>query len=231
MIGPPKYAVIGFRAGAVLVLLTAGCGDKHGLSDKDFVNVSTEPPPWDTGTGNGEAETTGTGSGGGDDTDSQSSTFVRPPDAGGTGASSDSGSGTDTTAAADTLSSSDDTDNATETDAEKGTDSSTDTDALIAQTCREHTHDVNECVDCCDCQVEHCDNTYACREGCRQHEFSFNEDFIEVVVERDEDRVFDHTPCIIQGEERACKDCCDCSEVYLCGNRKDCRLACEEELY
>ena len=121
------------------------------------------------------------------------------------------------------------TDSATATDSASGADS--EPQAITAETCVEHTANETDCRDCCDCREGACEEKKSCRDACADHEYKENSNFIELHIPMDHAANYDHTPCIVQGEERACKTCCDCSPTYLCGDLKLCRTACEEELY
>ena len=100
-------------------------------------------------------------------------------------------------------------------------------DAITIDMCLEQTPAPETCRSCCDCGTNiECTRRAFCREQCDAHDFEKNDSFILFEL---------HSPtgdgkfqdCIMRGEERACKACCDCSAIYRCGDLSYCRAACE----
>lgn len=92
--------------------------------------------------------------------------------------------------------------------------------------CIDNTRDDAACKDCCDCLDADGETRKACRDSCPTHDFSLNTDFITVDAPSTLGPEGDYSACVEAGSEQACKECCDASSEFECGDRRFCRDAC-----
>ncbi|MCP4647620.1 MAG: hypothetical protein GY852_07780 [bacterium] len=94
------------------------------------------------------------------------------------------------------------------------------------ESCIYNTQDEAQCKDCCDCLEGDSDTRTNCRDECPTHEFSSNTNYIEVSAPSTLGPDGDYSICVDLGTEQACKQCCDGSEEFSCGDFRYCRDQC-----
>ncbi len=109
-----------------------------------------------------------------------------------------------------------------------GKDATADAEAFGA--CTKTAGTMKDCKACCDCSTSvACDDHKVCREACNalgEAFFAANPSPTPVVAPSTLGAGGDYATCTSLATEQACKDCCDCSTKYLCGDHGFCRSAC-----
>ncbi len=101
-------------------------------------------------------------------------------------------------------------------------------DSSVYQSCLSQTKDEAECKDCCDCLDADENTRKSCRDACPNEDFDDNTDFITVDAQSVLGPNGDYSTCTGLGNEQECKQCCDTSSEYSCGDFRFCRDACVE---
>ena len=103
-----------------------------------------------------------------------------------------------------------------------------DTDTVSLQMCLENTEDETRCLDCCDCALSDCAERPDCREACAAGSFVNNDDLLEFDVPSEEGEAGAYQTCYLRGDRQLCLACCDCADIYSCGDYKYCRAVCDQ---
>ena len=101
-------------------------------------------------------------------------------------------------------------------------------DAAVYAACLNRTADNAACKDCCDCLDADPGVRKVCRDACPAHDFSQNKETNTVAVPSILGREGDYSACTAASSEQACKQCCESSTAYVCGDRQFCRTACAQ---
>jgi len=98
-----------------------------------------------------------------------------------------------------------------------------------ADSCIHNTKSEADCKDCCDCLAEDADSRKTCRDSCATHEFSLNTGYIAVDALSVLGPDGDYSSCTSLETEQECKNCCDGSDAFSCGDRRYCRDQCNTQ--
>jgi hypothetical protein len=99
-------------------------------------------------------------------------------------------------------------------------------DITTSALCINRTRNNPECKDCCDCLEGDADTRKSCRDVCAVHDFGLNTNFITISPMSVSGPQGDYSVCAAKGTEQTCKECCDSSSTFSCGDRRFCRDAC-----
>jgi hypothetical protein len=99
-------------------------------------------------------------------------------------------------------------------------------DITTSALCINRTRNNPECKDCCDCLEGDANKRKSCRDACAIHDFGLNTNFITISPVSVPGTHGDYSICSANSTVQICKDCCDGSSVFSCGDRRFCRDAC-----
>lgn len=103
-------------------------------------------------------------------------------------------------------------------------------DASVSYTsysqCIENTKDLPSSKDCCDCLSGDASVHKACRDMAATYDFSKNTVFKTFEIPTTLGQNGDYSACTATGSEQECKQCCENSGKYVCGDYRFCRTAC-----
>lgn len=94
-------------------------------------------------------------------------------------------------------------------------------------TCLEHTRDLAASKDCCDCMDADVSVRKACRDAAATYDFRKNTLFQEFTIPSTLGPTGDYSVCTSNGTQDQCKQCCDTSTQFACGDFQYCRTACD----
>lgn len=92
--------------------------------------------------------------------------------------------------------------------------------------CIENTKDGPQCKDCCDCLDIDAGERTSCRDECATHDFSSNSDLLQFTVPSVLGKSGDYSKCVEEGNSADCKQCCEVSGGFVCGDYRFCRDQC-----
>ncbi len=95
-----------------------------------------------------------------------------------------------------------------------------------ANICIENTKDNPQCKDCCDCLNLSADARRQCRDNCAVHNFASNSNFIQFTVPSVLGKNGDYSKCVAEGTAADCKQCCEVTGGFVCGDYRFCRDQC-----
>ena len=95
--------------------------------------------------------------------------------------------------------------------------------------CLENTPSEQNCKDCCDCAEElSCDEKVACRDTCvASGNFSNKGDLTPYDPKSILGPDGDYSKCFAEADEKSCKNCCECTGGFSCGDFRYCRDECK----
>ncbi len=97
--------------------------------------------------------------------------------------------------------------------------------------CTDTVANVKDCKNCCECAANlSCMEQRACRDTCNalgDAYFMMNPNPMPVMAPSMLGSGGDYSACTAtSADEKACKECCDCTTNFLCGDHQFCRNAC-----
>lgn len=93
-------------------------------------------------------------------------------------------------------------------------------------TCIENTKDLAASKDCCDCLSGDASVHKACRDTAATYDFSKNTVFKTFDIPSVLGQNGDYSACTASGTQQQCKQCCENSGNFVCGDFRFCRTAC-----
>lgn len=105
------------------------------------------------------------------------------------------------------------------------------TDSNVAyanySTCIENTKDLAASKDCCDCLSGDASAHKACRDFAATYDFSKNTVFKTFEIPSTLGQSGDYSSCTASGNQQQCKQCCENTGKFVCGDFRFCRTACD----
>lgn len=94
-------------------------------------------------------------------------------------------------------------------------------------TCVENTKDLPASKDCCDCLPGDASVHKACRDFAATYDFSKNTVFKTFEIPSTLGQNGDYSSCTASGNQQQCKQCCENTGKFVCGDFRFCRTACD----
>lgn len=100
-------------------------------------------------------------------------------------------------------------------------------DTSLYQTCLSNAKDLGDSKDCCDCLSGDASLHKACRDAAANYDFSKNTTFKTLEIPTTLGQNGDYSACTASGNQQQCKQCCENSGKFVCGDFRFCRTACD----